>query len=287
MTLPAHATEASHQRYQLALQLAQSCPPELGEEIALTGSTARGWADDDSDLELNLWSETIPPTEARVTWLEAAGVEHIEVFDQPRSDDSYWISGRIGSVPIEVGWQTYAAYEGIIKQIVDGSRSGTLPYIILNAIPLRTSGKLGHWQAQLRGYSEVVQRQILEAVVKRWANPDYFKDWFRLLKRGERLYFTQQLLNDLNAMISLLYAINQRWQPSGKWTLTAARELPLMPERWHERIDTILTAPPEEGVHLCLELLLDALALVPPQYDVSAAVTTLQEAEQLAKRRSF
>jgi hypothetical protein len=51
-----------------------------------------------------------------------------------------------------------------------------------------------------------------------------------------------------------------------------------MPDRWRERIDDVLSAPPPESVYFCAELLLDALAFVPPEYDVSAAVAALREA---------
>lgn len=278
MPLPPHATDASRKRYELALRLVESCPPELGDEIALTGSTARGLADDDSDLEINLWSETLPPIEARVAWLEAAGVEAIEVFEQPRPDDSYWIGGKVGDVPLEVGWQRYALVEEIIADWLGSPERQPFADILASAIPFRTKGRLTQWQEQLKKYSNEVQRHAVRLAVARWSKPDYFGDMLRLARRGERLTYMSSILQDLKLMMSLLYAVNRRWQPSGKWTLTVARDLPRMPERWRERIDDILTAPPEESVHLCVELMLDALALVPPEYDVSAAVAALREA---------
>ncbi len=53
--LPSDATAASRLRLDLAQRLTDVCPAELGQEIALTGSAARGRADDFSDIELNLW----------------------------------------------------------------------------------------------------------------------------------------------------------------------------------------------------------------------------------------
>ena len=64
ISLPENASAASIRRAELAQRLVESCPPALADEIALVGSTARGIADDEFDLELNLWAQAIPPLES-------------------------------------------------------------------------------------------------------------------------------------------------------------------------------------------------------------------------------
>jgi predicted nucleotidyltransferase len=59
MSLPPDATLHSHALFPLAREMTDACPPELGSEIALAGSVARGWADEHSDIELNFWLETL------------------------------------------------------------------------------------------------------------------------------------------------------------------------------------------------------------------------------------
>ena len=85
ITLPQNASEASQRRAEIAGRLAAACPPGLADEIALVGSTAHGFADDQSDLEMNLWSNAIPPRDERVAWLQAAEANDIHVEDAPRS----------------------------------------------------------------------------------------------------------------------------------------------------------------------------------------------------------
>lgn len=276
MSLPPNSSEASRRRYGLAVRLAETCPPELGSELALTGSTSSGLADEGSDLELNLWGETIPPAEARVAWLAAAGVTDIQVFEEPRPDESYWIGGRFDDVPLEVGWQTLETGQTNVQKLLSGSMPQVMGYVLATAIPFRSAGYLLNWQTQLRAYSETVQAQAVQSALSRWAKPDHMDMVLRVARRGERLAVAEMVLDDLKELISLLYAINRRWQPSRKWTLAAAHAFTLMPERWRERIDVVLTAEPEEGVKLCAALLLDALSLVPSQYDVSAAVKALR-----------
>lgn len=278
MPLPEHASEASQKRYEIALRLAQSCPPKLADEIALTGSTARGLADDESDLELNLWSEPIPSVEARVAWLEAAGVEQIRVFEKPRKDLSYWIGGRVGDIPLEVGWQTYETVEGMVERLLLGHEELAYGDILTQAIPLRTQGKLDVWQKRLNAYPQDLKAQIIQTAIRFWVDDGHVVGMCKLARRGERLLLAEFLTDNLAVMMAVLYTINGRWQPSRKWTLTVARELPLMPENWRERIDVILTAQPIDSVRLCCGLLLDALALVPPEFNVSATVEGLRDA---------
>ncbi len=155
--LPDGATAASRLRAELALELAESCPVALADEIALTGSTAHGFSDDQSDLELNLWSEAIPPGVERVGWLQAVDADAVTVEENPRSDSSYWIHFLYKGIPAEIGWQTFTA----VRERIDFVRSGTVierktltfAEIIVSAIPLRTGGQIAVWQALLNAVS--------------------------------------------------------------------------------------------------------------------------------------
>lgn len=275
--LPDHATDASRRRAERALELARSCPPELADEMALTGSTAHGFADDESDLELNLWATAIPPLAARVDWLRASGASDIEAEDAPRADQSWWIGFRLDDIPAEIGWQTFDALRDNLERILSGvaTERGTLVIaeIVASAIPLRAGARLAEWQARLRDYSDEVQRAIIGAAVARWSPPEHRTALNRLARHGERIALTERLLADVDMTARVLYAVHRRWEPSRKWTLTAARDFaPDLPAR----IDAILGDPsPERRVELCARLCRDALALAPETVDVSAAVAAL------------
>lgn len=279
ITLPENASSASRLRADLALMLAQACPTTLANEIALVGSTARGFADDESDLELNLWSNAIPPQVERVGWLHAAGADEIVVEEKPRLDNSHWITCRVGDIPVEIGWQTFRA----LRTSLDRIRSGavidrkTLAFgdIIVSAIPLRTSGQLQNWQAALDDYSDELQQSLINAALKRWLQPDHVASERRLARRGERLALMESLLDDLDAAVRVLYAANRRWEPSRKWTLTVAQAF--APDDLIPRIDAILSDKSlEQRVDCCVRLCLEVLELVPEGYDVSGTVEALQ-----------
>ena len=277
--LPENASAASVHRAELADALLKSCPITLADEIALVGSTAHGFADDESDLELNLWSNAIPQRDERVDWLIAAGATEIYVEETPRPDNSHWIRFCLDDISAEVGWQTLRA----LRTSLDRIRSGavidrkTLAFgdVIVSAIPLRTKGLLPKWQAALNEYSDELQRSLINAALERWSEPKHVAKARRLAQRGERLALIEALLDDLDAALRVLYAANRRWEPSHKWTLTVAQEF--APDDLIPRIDAILSDKSlEQRVECCAHLCLEVLELVPDGFDISAATHALQ-----------
>jgi hypothetical protein len=270
-------TPASQIRARIATRLAQSCPPALVEQIALTGSTARGLADDESDLELNLWSATIPSAAARIAWLQAAGAQVIRVEDQPRPDDSHWIGFEIDGLPAEIGWQTFDALHAQIERIRSGATLErqvlTFAEVIVSAIPLR-GDLLVRWQALLNRYSEAVQRGIIDLAVSQWAQPGHWAEVRRLARRGEPVSLLALLLPDLDLALRVLYAVHRRWEPSHKWTLSVARTF--APPNLLAQIDAVVNDPSlEQRVEACARLCLDLLRRAPEGCDVSAAVAAM------------
>lgn len=270
INLPESATPESRRRAQIAAVLAANCPAQIGgiacDEIALTGSTARGLADAESDLELNFWSAAIPSGEARAALLRESGAADVRVIEAPRSDDSYWVSGVIDGVPVEIGWQTFAALDAQIAALLSGEvtdrKALALGEVIASARPLRTNGWFADRQASLRAYPDRLQAAVIAEAAGRWT-PAHFAQEARLARRGELLALYDLLIGDFDAMLRLLYAVNRRWEPSRKWTLSAARDLALGPADLEARLHALFAEPPEDAVCTAGHLIDQALALVP------------------------
>jgi len=277
--LPPNATEASRIRYELARELAERCPPELGREIAVTGSVARGLADNDSDIELNFWVETLPSPEKRAEWLRSIGATGVVLDPEPERDGSIWAMGRYRGVWLEPGWQTIETLETILDgiltgQVIDHPRL-ILAEIVAHAVAVRTGGLLARWQERLAHYPDIVQERLIAAAARRWT-PAPFR--WALVRRGERLALAERLVWDVHNILRILFALNRQWEPDWKWARQMSKQLAIKPERLAERIDEIFSTPDaERSVEACHRLVLDTLALVPPPHDVSATVAAVQE----------
>lgn len=116
-------TRCNRRRYEIASQLAGTCPAHLGREIAVTGSVSAGIADDLSDIEVNLWNEQLPSIDQWRSWLEGMGATDISPDIKDNSfDDSRWVTRRYGDVWIELGWGTVALFDDLIRSIASGTR---------------------------------------------------------------------------------------------------------------------------------------------------------------------
>jgi hypothetical protein len=111
--LPPGATQESYRRLRLASELGEQCPPGLWEEIAVTGSVALGVADAASDLELNLWSDTLPSLGERAAWLERVGATDIRQLAEPLAD-GFIAAFTYKDAAVEVGWQASSALDGLL-----------------------------------------------------------------------------------------------------------------------------------------------------------------------------
>lgn len=280
--LPSRATEASRRRYEIACELAETCPAGLAREIAVTGSVSRGIADDRSDLELNLWREELPPADQWQSWLEGVGAADISREAMVnRLDDSGWITCRYRGIWIEVGWGTVASFDDLIGRITSGAVTdlNRLQFadIILHAVPLRTGGALARWQAALASYPNQLQAAIIADNTEVWSDPHVPGVRWALAARDERYVLAMRLLWDMNNILAVLYAVNRVWQPDPKWINVLVRELPIQPERLPERINAVFAQEdPHACIVECFHLILDTLRLVPPAHNVSRAVESIQ-----------
>lgn len=262
-------TAASDYRIRIAQVLARSCPAALGQSIAVTGSAARGLADEDSDLEVNFWVNALPGHDERLDWLVSMGLRDPVVHFKPRADQSVWISGQFQGVALEAGWQTFKALEDSLTPILAGEvihrKALTLAELIASTMLLRDEGLIATWQERLRSeYPASLRAQLYEDALKRLNDAHYLADERRLAHRGETLALVEMLRDDLAVMMRLLYALNGRWEAGQKWTLTLAENMTIMPHNWRERVDAVFAAPHDTAIEQCRALLAEALALAHP-----------------------
>lgn len=277
--LPPDATEASHIRHQLASELAQACPPNLGREIALTGSVSRGVADDESDIELNFWTEAIPAAEEREQWLREVGAAELALDPDTGVDGTVWAICYVDGVQIEAGWQSIGRQQALVDELVGGHvldhRRLMVAETILRAVPLRSEGRLAEWQSRLADYPDALRDRLIAATVHRWSWPPFHH---ALAARGESLAVTSRLLADVHAVLRILFALNRQWEPDWKWLRHRAGELAIAPEQLVDRIDEIFfMADLVQAVDLCFKLVLDTLQLLPPDNKTARATEIVKD----------
>jgi Domain of unknown function (DUF4037) len=275
----------SRHRLELARRIAEACPPELGREIAATGSAAAGWADFESDVELNLFVGTLPTVDERLSWLHDIGAEDVELDLETTPDGTSWSFFRVGGVVVEAGWQQTDAAETWLRRILAAETRDHWMLVpadaLVTAVPLRSEGLLAEWRARLSDYPPELRDRLIEAAVSGWREP-----WSRLTlaRRGDGVRFREALLRDCQAVLRILFALNNHWEPDWKWIEHRAKALDAKPEGLSERLNQLVeTRSSEEAVADCCVLIRDTLALVPPTPSTErAAVWATSELERVS-----
>lgn len=251
-------TSESRLRLQYARAIADSCPESLFDEIALTGSSARGIATANSDIEINFWVSELPPQQARIRWLESIGVDNLFVHPEPRPDNSYWISGRYQGIELEAGWQTVADLDSALTALIavktTEHKALRLAELVLSAQSLRGAGVLGKWQAILQHYpSELSHKLILDALSEWHSEID---TWL------ENRLNNRDFGADSHRIWRVIFALNQQWEINWKYAHYSLDALQIYPNNMMSRIWEIENAQVSEATRLMINLVIDVLELI-------------------------
>ncbi len=225
--------------------------PGHAEDVVLTGSTSRETADELSDVELLVISETLPenlPLDELQTWW--SGIE-----------GAHWFGGMFEGEYVELVWWTPAYVEERVAglaagKFVDHQRLRTAEAIV-NGIPLRGDRHPG-WCARLASYPEGLAAAIVDDVADTWIEP--IRSQTSLLRPGDSLVLAERLVDDAQRLLQVVFALNETWEPGWKRLPARLEPLAVKPERLAERIDAAIRALDLQAMRT---LAAEALALAP------------------------
>jgi predicted nucleotidyltransferase len=261
--------ERSRQLRDLAQRVADALPPEVAEEVVLTGSVSRGVADEVSDIEMLV--VTPEPMELAECFehARAAGLEELDTWGDP-SGPARRVSGVFERVPLELVWWSREHAESSVDSFF---RSEVAPAAeaIAHGVALRTAGSLARWQARLGDYPEELARARIEDAALTWGGfaP---AGLLTLARPGERLARTERMLDDASRVLRIVYALNRVWEPTHKRLEARVASLPVKPARLAERIEEAFSEPdPRRALLRMTELQSETVALAPEGPNVNRA----------------
>lgn len=279
--LPSWATSASAIRLALATQLAAACPPHLAAEIAVTGSTSRGIADDLSDIEINHWLPVLPAEGEIIEWLRSVGAVEVTPTGINHIDRSRWFTFLYKGIWVEAGWAEIGHWNDMLRPILAGDVTGhtllTMASTAQHAVILRTDGVLPRWQEELAGYPDGLAAKIIATNTGAWSDPHVPSVRWALARRRQTFGLAMRLQWDIDNLLCNLWALNRRWDEDFKWVDERILDLPLAPPRLVERIHRVFRLDdPERCITICFELIAETLQLLAPQFDVEAALRNIR-----------
>ncbi|HZT96913.1 MAG TPA: hypothetical protein VFB34_08760 [Chloroflexota bacterium] len=210
-------TSASAIRLALARQLTERCPLALGHVIAVTGSAARGIADDTSDTEINVWGDTVPEMSVWREGLEGVGATDVSLKFAGESDPTSfrWVVCGIDGIWVELGFSLIEEFDSFVGDLVAGRFIDHLRmqmgWTIEQAVPLRTGGRMAAWKEMVAAYPEGLAEQIVANQTEVWSDPHVPGVRWALAVRGERMGLALRFTWDMQNLLRVLFAINHTW----------------------------------------------------------------------------
>ena len=118
---------------------------------------------------------------------------------------------------------------------------------------------IAEWQERLRAYPDALAEAIVLDAIGDWTEqtPRGIRG---LLRPGCRLELTKRLVDDLDNVLRIVFALNRAWEPGWKRLPDLVAPLAVEPERLAERIDEALLAT---DIVRARVLVRDTLALAP------------------------
>jgi hypothetical protein len=272
--------EAINQRLILARQIAPAYiqNPKV-QAIAVTGSVARGWADNHSNLEISIfWSET--PSEAE-------GQAARESFDIRSFRNGRWLErGELEGIKIELNQILVETVEQCLTEVVAHYDPAVEKQLLLASIqyslPFHGAPLIEAWRVRAASYPP----QLAQAMIRQnlqfngsWANRE------TLVERDDLLPLYDLYCQMERQILGILFGLNRLYlpHPNGKWLERLAREMTLCPPALVVRLKQVFRLAPRSGARLLQELLDETLSLVEthmPEIDTAEAREALGRPQQ-------
>jgi hypothetical protein len=272
------ATARSVELRSIAQAIADALPSTV-DEVVLTGSVSRGVADDISDIEMLIVTQSELGLEDCFALAAACGVTDLGTWGQ-QGVPTKRVSGYRDGAPIELIWWSRAHAASAIDAIFAGDLSATAD-AMANGVALRTSGLLAQWQERLRSYPDELASARIEDAALKWGG-FHAAGLLTLVRPGERLALLEWIVDDAARIVRIVFALNHVWQPTLKRVADRAATLTRKPERLAERIEEALTEPdPRRALLTMIELQLETLALAPDGPNVDRARRWLGDGREI------
>jgi predicted nucleotidyltransferase len=252
----------SDQLRALAQRVADALPPEA-IEVVLTGSVARGVADEVSDVEILVVTEEPVSLAEAFELARFAGLEERDSWGDPATPTRR-VFGYLDGQPFETIWWSRELAE-------ESFAAGGSAEAIANALPLRTSGLLESWQERLADYPDELAAERIEQAAERWGGfaP---AGLLTIVREDTALARMEWLVESAQRVLAIVYALNRVHQPTAKRLAARVEPLAVKPERLAERIEEALAEhDPRRALLAITELQLDTVRLAPDGPNVDRA----------------
>lgn len=249
--------------------------------VLLGGSTARGHADQYSDIELGIFWYQPPTDEERRAVIELAEGDLIRLYPYDAQEEVWaddFMMGRVAldqlqsGVLIEVGHYTVDFMNRTLESVLHHHDPDELKHNlisgVIDGVGLHNQALIQQWQHQAYPYPDA----LTVAVINRHALIDHFWGWEMFLHRQHNLMLLYYAFSQVQMkVLHVLLGLNHIYYFGFKWIDVVVHRLSIAPVNLSDRLRQVYQTEPAEGARQLTALVEETYDLVEqhvPQVDV-------------------
>lgn len=250
------------------LELAQQIAPLYAQNpkvaaVVVAGSVGRGWADDYSDIELDIFWHEPPTDDERRRPITAVNGRIIAFY--PYEDDEWSEDYLVGEMQFDISSFLVRTLDRYIDDVQAGD-TAVLKQCRMAGLQhgrgLHGQPQLESWQARITPYPEPLRR----AMVAENLNFDALGIWYLrqvLLARQDWLMLSDVLVRLQRRTLAALLGLNGLYlaHPGFKWLFQTIAEMALAPSDLAARLAAVNQGPPDQAIEPMHRLLEETIAL--------------------------
>lgn len=234
--------------------------------LVVAGSVGRGWADEWSDIELDLFWHEPPTDDDRKSVIQALKGEMVYYYPLQEDEwsDAYFVNG----LKFEISSFLVSTLDRYIADVIERYDTTTEKHLrlaaIQNSIVLYGHALIQEWRASIAGYPEPVAEKIIRDNVEfgGWSSVEF------AFARGDLLMAYDLMTKTQKQVMTVLLALNRIYMghPRGKWLEHVADAMKHKPAHLADRMRFALSAGSVEGAQSMNSVLAETFDLVVGQF---------------------
>jgi hypothetical protein len=280
--LPANATQHSRLLFTYAITLIEACPTSLYDEAAVSGSVARGCADQFSDCEIPFWMGVLQDAHIYKTWIESLGRDAKLMRESLEPDKALYLEYVMDGVKVCTIWQTWDRL-GEIFTALDARQlppDPAGPWMLSHLVPFGDAPRLQTYKTRVRDYSDDLRRNIIEKELAFWRWKIGVADIFlaeAAAYRHQLCDLRSRQLTNIKSILNILFGYNRLWIPDVKWYNEGIQEMTQKPPTLIQVIDLLLTNDdPRILLPTMRSLMIETMRVIADEFTVEDLITGLE-----------
>ena len=280
--LPANATRHSQELFTYAMTLIESCPTSLYDEAAVSGSVARGRADQFSDCEIPFWMGELQDAQIYKTWIESLSPDAKLMRESLEPDKALYLEYVMDGVKVCTIWQTWDRLDEIFTALdanqLPPDPSG--PWMLSHLVPFGAAPRLQDYRTRIQDYSDDLRRNIIEKELAFWRWKIGVADVFlaeAAAYRHQLVDLRSRQMTNITSILNILFAYNRLWIPDRKWYNEGIQEMTQKPPTLIQVIDLLLTEDdPKILLPTMRSLMIETMRVIADEFTVDDLITGLE-----------